>query len=588
MAIPESLKRVPWLPAVAPNRPTRILIADDDHVNRLILSSILVKDGHDVAVAENGLEAVEKFASWEADLVLMDIMMPVMDGYEATRQIKALAGDRFVPVFFLTALSDEAALARCVTSGGDDFLTKPYSRVILRVKIDALERVRRLHAKIHEQRDQLAAHQRLQQHEFEVAEQVLARIVHTGCLNMSQIKYMLSPVAIFNGDLLLAARKPSGGLHVLLGDFTGHGLGAAVGTIPVADIFYRMTSRGFLLGDILAQINAKLRVVLPPEVFFAAMLVDLDGAHNRLTVWNGGCPDLVLRRRDGKVETLPSDHLPLGVIGEAAFDRRVHVIEVEDGDRIYALSDGVIEARDPGGEMFGQERVVEALREGTDPERLFEELIERLGSHHGGRPIGDDLTLVEIVCDPVWSLGPGDAEVRTPVPRKAMNWRISLELLPETLRSLDPVPLFMQMLLEVQGLHEYREQLFVVLSELFSNALEHGLLRMDSRLKRSPAGFARYYEQRRERLAALDHGTLRIDLEHTPENGGGRLCVRVTDEGDGFDPDQVFSRLDENREFFGRGIALVRTMCQELHYTAKGNQVEAVYIWRPDDGAGSG
>jgi len=581
MPIPDSLKGTLLTPSATARHPTRILVADDDHVNRLILHAILIKDGHEVEVAENGREAVDKFIEWTPDLVLMDIMMPVMDGYEATRLIKQHAGDRYVPVFFLTALSDEAALARCITFGGDDFLTKPYSRVILKAKIDALERVRRLHAEIHEQRDQLAEYQRRQQHEFEVAEKVLARIVHTGCLNSEQIKYLLSPVAIFNGDLLLAARKPSGGLHVLLGDFTGHGLSAAVGTVPVADIFYDMTHRGFLLGDILSQINTKLRVVLPADVFLAAMLIDLDGSHSRLTIWNGGCPDLILRRRNGAIETLPSSHLPLGVVDEGEFDRMVQVLEVEDGDRIFAYSDGVVEARNPDGEMFGQERIIQALNECDNPEKLYDELIARLGSFHGGLPIADDLTLVEILCDPAWSPDADVADMHLPVPYQATNWSISLELQPELLRNVDPIPLFMQMLLEVQGLHEYREQLFVVLSELFNNALEHGLLHMDSRDKSSPAGFTNYYQERSQRLTALDHGSIRIDLNHTPADGGGRLAVCVTDEGEGFDPKSVISQLDENREYFGRGIELVSAMCQELNFTEKGNQVEAIYTWKP-------
>ena len=566
-----------------PSRPTRILVADDDHVNRLILSAILAKDGHEIAVAEDGQKAVDKYISWSPDLVLMDIMMPVMDGYEATRRIKQLAGDRYVPVFFLTALTDEAALARCVSYGGDDFLTKPYSRVILKAKIDALERTRRMHAVLHEQRDQLAAYQRRQQYEFTVAEKVLARIVHTGCLDAEQIRYMLSPVAIFNGDLLLAARKPSGGLHLLLGDFTGHGLSAAVGTIPVADIFYGMTERGFLHGDILAQINNKLRVILPPDVFFAALMIDLDGEHGRMTVWNGGCPDLIVRRNSGEVVSLPSMHLPLGVIEENAFDPAAQVIEVVSGDRILALSDGVIEARSPDGEMFGLERLIETLGRLPAESTPFEAIVDRLGDFLEGSPLGDDLTLVEVLVDPTWSLAPG-GEVPVPLHTRAPSrWSITLELLPEMMRSLDPVPLFMQMLLDVQGLYEYREQLFVVLSELYSNALEHGLLGMDSSLKNSPEGFAGYYALRRQRLADLDHGAIRIDLEHTPDNGGGRIRLRVADDGAGFDPERVISELQDNAEVYGRGVSLVRSLCDEVTYSRTGNEVEAIYSWSPVD-----
>jgi hypothetical protein len=342
---------------------------------------------------------------------------PVLDGYEATREIKALAGDAFVPVIFLTALSDEAALARCVAVGGDDFLTKPYSRVILKAKI---------------------------------------KIVHSGSLDASQIKYLLSPMAIFNGDMLLAARKPSGGLHVMLGDFTGHGLSAAIGTVPVADIFYGMTDKGFSIGDILATINDKLRVILPTDVFFAAVLLELDANHTKLTIWNGG------------------------VIENEQLDRAVRVVEVEAGDRIVAFSDGFIEAHNPEGEMFGLERLVATLASEADPDSMFDGLLRTLGDFVGEGALGDDLSLVEITCDPAWAQARSSEAPRAFHPRAPMRWSISIELVPDTLRSVDPLPLVMHLLMDLQGLQEHREQLYAVLMELFSNALDHGLLGLDS------------------------------------------------------------------------------------------------------------
>ena len=568
---------------------TRVLIADDDHVNRLILKAILTKEGYTVEVAEDGREAVVKFGSWQPDLVLMDIMMPVLDGYEAARQIKQLAGDRFVPVIFLTALSDEAALARCVAVGGDDFLTKPYSRVILKAKIDALERVRRLHYTLRQQRDELAGHQRRLLQEHQVAEKVLAKIVHSGNLDARQIKYLLSPMAIFNGDMLLAARKPSGGLHVMLGDFTGHGLSAAIGTVPVADIFYGMTDKGFSIGDILATINDKLRVILPTDLFFAAALIELDATHTKLMLWNGGMPDVLIRRGDGRVDTLPSDHLPLGVVESEQLDRGVLVIEIEAGDRILAFSDGVIEARSPEGRMFGLERLVARVTQEAEAEALFDGLLRTLGDFVGGGELGDDLSLIEITCDPGWASAPRAEVPRAFRPRAPMRWSLAIELVPEALRSIDPLPLVMHLLMDLQGLQEHREQLYAVLMELFSNALDHGLLRLDSALKQTPEGFIRYYELRKQRLAELDHGCIRLEIEHAPEGTGGLLRFTVEDDGAGFDYAEVFAPLQENRSFFGRGIPLLRSICDRLEYSGSGNHVQALYRWGrhgPPDAAG--
>tara|TARA_A100001037_G_C14683231_1_gene428297 strand:- start:75 stop:407 length:333 start_codon:yes stop_codon:yes gene_type:complete len=103
----------------------RILVVDDQAPNRGLLSYILEDDGHEVLEATDGESGVAQFQSVAPDLVLMDVAMPGMDGYEAARTMKANADDRHVPIIFLTAHSDEASLSRCLEVGGDDFLTKP-------------------------------------------------------------------------------------------------------------------------------------------------------------------------------------------------------------------------------------------------------------------------------------------------------------------------------------------------------------------------------------------------------------------------------------------------------------------------------
>src|SRR5690606_16464168 len=108
-----------------------ILVVDDTEANRKLLAWILEDEGHTVTEAKDGRQAVTLFQAGEFDLVLMDVMMPVMDGFEATRAIKEYLGDRHVPIIFLTALSDDASLAKCLAIGGDDFLSKPINEKIL-------------------------------------------------------------------------------------------------------------------------------------------------------------------------------------------------------------------------------------------------------------------------------------------------------------------------------------------------------------------------------------------------------------------------------------------------------------------------
>lgn len=161
-------------------------------------------------------------------------------------------------------------------------MAKPYSAVILGAKIRAMDRLRRLQATVLEQRDQITRHHHHLLNEQRVAKAVFDKVAHSGCLNASNIRYLQSPYALFNGDLLLAAFTPSGDMHVLLGDFTGHGLPAAVGAMPLAEVFYGMTAKGYGLVEMLREMNAKLKRILPVDMFCCALLL------NEFSAWDGG------------------------------------------------------------------------------------------------------------------------------------------------------------------------------------------------------------------------------------------------------------------------------------------------------------
>ncbi len=128
------------------------MVVDDTATNRQILAVFLKKLGHVVELAEDGAQAVALFSSKPFDLVIMDVMMPVMDGYEATRRIKALCGERWVPVIFLSALDKDENLVTGLDAGGDDYLPKPVNFVVLEAKLRSLSRAIALRREIEESR----------------------------------------------------------------------------------------------------------------------------------------------------------------------------------------------------------------------------------------------------------------------------------------------------------------------------------------------------------------------------------------------------------------------------------------------------
>ncbi|WP_421855234.1 response regulator [Marinomonas sp.] len=118
-----------------------ILIADDNPSDRILLKAILSQFGHNVISAVDGQDAIDKFDPHTIQLVCLDIKMPHKDGWEAALEIQPIAGDVFVPIIFLSGVTDPIALSNCLRIGGIDFISKPYSPALITAKLNAIVRL---------------------------------------------------------------------------------------------------------------------------------------------------------------------------------------------------------------------------------------------------------------------------------------------------------------------------------------------------------------------------------------------------------------------------------------------------------------
>jgi len=563
-----------------------ILVADDDLPNRLVLKSMLARAGYQVLIAENGAEAVEAFTACAPALVLMDLMMPVLDGIEATRRIKAASGDRYCPVIFLTAVTDDRRLAECLDAGGDDFLTKPYNHTVLNAKINAALRLSEIHARSRQQRDALAEIDIQRRRDLQIAERILHSAASASGLDTGNIRSLLRPMDRVNGDIALSALTPDGVQHVMVGDFTGHGLPAAVGAMTVVDTYLAMASKGFSIAMIVPEMNRKLHSILPTGLFLSACLLEIDLEHDVLAVWNGGLPDVLIRGGDGQIMArATSRHAPLGVLGNDALSTEVDRIFIHHDDHVYLYSDGVVEARNTDGELFGGQRleqVITAAPHGGG----FHELRAALDAHCINATQNDDLILLEVVCR-LPEHGAEHALVRSRGKDKLpAAWKVAIDLDASALRQNDPLPPLMQLIVDIQGLGEHRERVYIIIKELFANALDHGLLRLDSAMKATPSGFVEFYRLREQRLNELAAWQVHIEVENTPGDPASRMRLVIEHDGTGFDPAcRKAPSLDGNEGFCGRGIALIRSLCAALTYNATGTRAEAIYEWPVAAGA---
>ena len=568
----------------AEDHPLRILIADDSVSDRLILKALLKRLGHQVVAAADGLEAVRLFRETEPDIVLLDALMPKLDGMAAARQIKELAGEKMVPLIFLTSLSEADALAQCLDAGGDDFLNKPYNRVIIEAKIKAFNRMRLMHQALADQRDHIRERNRLLMEEQQIAKRVFDNVAHTGCLDADNIRYHASPLSIFNGDVLFASPRPAGGMLLFIGDFTGHGLPAAIGAMPVAEIFYGMASKGFDGADVLLEINQKLKRILPTGMFCCGAMIQADFKLNQLQVWNGGLPDGWLIRAGGERQRIPSRHLPLGILSSEHFDGHMEVIPASPGDRLLMMTDGFPESTNSAGELFGDEGIGRALDSGPASSHPMDLLLTGVRQFTGSPGDTDDLTLccLEMV-DEAGFATPGDREPPS-VLSGPSEWQCVFEVREQTLAEFNPLPLLLHICMEVPGLRRKSGDIYILIAELYSNALEHGVLQLPSDWKRTPEGFDRYYEERTRRLDRVEGHYIRFTLHHTRNPEGGRLRIVCEDSGEGFDYRHHPALAGEvsvgpSGGFAGRGLALLRSLAESVTYYQRGNRVEIIYDW---------
>lgn len=160
-------------------------------------------------------------------------------------------------------------------------------------------------------------------------------------------------------------------------------------------------------------------------------------------------------------------------------------------------------------------------------------------------------------------------------------WEVSFHLSAIMLRDVDVTSMLIHVVMQMQAPEQHQQRIYIVLAELYSNALEHGLLGLNSQLKTSASGFADYYSERKQRLEKLASGFIRITLQHQPAGDGGDLHIRVEDSGSGFDAETVMLDAMASEELSGRGSQIIRQLCSSFYYTHNGRVAHAIYQWMP-------
>ena len=557
-------------------KPLNVLVVDDAPANRKLMSVMLQKMGYLVTLAEDGIQALALCEQNLPDLVLMDVQMPVMNGIEAVREMRRRYPVWF-PILFLSAQTANQEVVEGLRAGGDDYLFKPVQYEVLKAKMNIF------HVRL-EQNNLLVRFRETTRDEAETARIFIEQYTSLDKLKDPRVQFMLKPAESFSGDLIAFARAPDGCLHALLADSAGHGLTAALAVIPITHPFYQMTAKGFDIVSILNELNARVHDYLPLPRFVAAAMVSISLDSGIVRVWNGGLPPVLVVNEDGVLHSFKSRQLPLGVVSGAEFDTSLEYYNLAGQPAtVLMCTDGATEIRTSDNQMLGQNGLLLRSMEARSAE-LFDRVVETIESQlAGARPL-DDIALIAIDCSvAVIKESLISQEKQSYFEYAACSydesmrsvWEFSLLLKAQQLKRLDVVPFLMGIVRQIED-GQADSKLFLVLSELFNNALDHGVLKLDSSLKNDPEGMEQYFAERIERLAALEIGQIALRIERLLGESCACLRISLSDSGDGFDFSTVmFCDLAANQQRHGRGIGLLLGICDSLQYFGNGSEVTA-------------
>ncbi|MGM0524759.1 MAG: SpoIIE family protein phosphatase [Pseudomonadota bacterium] len=558
----------------------KILVVDDQKANQIMLEGLLTGIGHEVCCVDNGQLALDVFEQFQPQIVLLDVMMPLMNGFETAPKLKQLSGNVHLPIIFITALDAKDTLLKCLQVGGDDFLSIPFEPVVLQAKINAHARVRELSYSLAEKNRTLSWHSNRMEREQNIVQHMLRNALRENELEQPFVQTFLRSASTFNGDLCLGKQGPFGNYYLFLGDFTGHGLAPATGTLPISQAFFGMAARGLSVSDMATEFNQRLINLLPDDMFCAGLIVEISPGGERLTCWNGGIPDAVVMNTEGHIEHyLQPRHMALGILPRQQFDSQVEHIFVRPDDFLVAFTDGVVEMEVEPGKLLGEKSFLEMLskawqlsgKQGFDSVR---QQLQELADRQQGQ---DDISLIAMQFS-----NESAPKLEQQVAHNHLPFTLQIDIGKAEMDRLDPVQQLVDSLGKLDALKPHKTTLYLLFAECFNNILDHNVLQLDSDLK-DKLGFERYYQEREQRLDKYADFKIELVIRYDPTF----KVVSFEIGSNGKRPYLTPSNVNDNEKtceekLFGRGLQLVETFADKVEWRRQGQRLFVEYdVSRP-------
>lgn len=384
-----------------------LLVVDDSRMNRVKLVRHLEQEGHTVAQAEDGRRALELLQLKPFDLVLLDIMMPEVDGYQVLAELKGDARLREIPVVVISAVDEMDSVVRCIEMGAEDYLPKAFDPVLLRARIDACLEKKRL-------RDQASALLHRLEAELQETRRLQLNMVPQTFPTWSaaspvEVYALTEPAQEVGGDLYDFFFAAPGTLCFLVGDASGKGAPAALfmartrSLVRMSVALWQRATGEILPPDRIVQaVNEELCQDNRDRMFMTLLLGILDLGSGVVRYTNAGhVAPYRLCAPEGDVETGDAaPDLPLGVRSTATF--RVQKLSLRPGEGLFVFSDGVPEATDAKRAFYTKERLANDLRAlgGQPGQTVVETIKSNVDAFVADAPRFDDLTMLAVRWQP--------------------------------------------------------------------------------------------------------------------------------------------------------------------------------------------
>jgi len=369
-----------------------ILCIDDSRLNRAFISKILSPLNISISEAENGIKGLEILAETKFDLILLDIVMPEMDGFGFLSEFKKREDKEFIPVILMTGLDDLNSKIKGLNIGADDYLLKPLNEEELIARVFSLLRLKRAHSELYQKNE-------LIKRELEAAKKIQQYIIPQNFefIAYPKISGIYNPIEDIGGDFFDCYRLDENRSAYLIADVTGHGIPAAL-TMTMSKMLFSIYAEKFpSTSNLMKEINRQLRGTLLDMQYITAFYLIYDKASKTLSYSNAGhTRPLYYKPAKNQVSALDSFGWFIGISDDTEYEEKK--ITVSEGDRLFLYTDGITEAKNKEGEDFGEIRLARFIKNNPDltGKEFCNSLIDTVNEYIDGTEINDDIAFLNI------------------------------------------------------------------------------------------------------------------------------------------------------------------------------------------------